>query len=243
VTARTYAGAPAAGRLRAGGLEIAFAVGGTGEPLLLLNGMTRPLQSWQPFIRATTNRRTVTFDAPGVGGSPGSALPLTIPALARIAAQVLDVAGLDRADVLGYSHGGLVAQQLAFDAPDRVRRLVLAATSCGAGSTASRWEGVLGLATSSAPSPWPRPDPLSMVWQLMALSSWSSIPFLGAIRQPTLVVTGTHDRLVTPDNSTLLARRIPNARLVMLSAGHDLQRAHRARVLAGIVEEFLDTTR
>ena len=69
--------------------------------------------------------------------------------------------------------------------------------------------------------------PLGALWHSLAISSWSSIPFLGAIRAPTLVVCGSRDRMVPPANSTLLARRIPDAELVMLSAGHDLQRRGR----------------
>jgi pimeloyl-ACP methyl ester carboxylesterase len=77
------------------------------------------------------------------------------------------------------------------------------------------------------------------LWQSLAISSWSSIPFLGAITAPTLVVCGTHDRVVPPANSRVLAGRIPNASLVMLPGGHDLQRPEPARQLARIVEHFL----
>jgi pimeloyl-ACP methyl ester carboxylesterase len=75
----------------------------------------------------------------------------------------------------------------------------------------------------------------------MAISTWSSIPFLGSIRAPTLVVCGDLDRAVPPANSRLLAARIPNARLVMVRAGHDLQRPGPAAVVARLVEDFFDT--
>ena len=73
----------------------------------------------------------------------------------------------------------------------------------------------------------------------MAIATWSSIPFLGAIAAPTLVVCGSRDRVVPPANSSLLAQRIPGAALVMLQAGHDLQRAGQASDLADAVESFL----
>ena len=227
------------------GLRIAMQVQGEGDPLLLINGMTRPLQSWEAFTRELTGRTVITFDAPGVGGSPTPALPLSIRGLAALALAVLDAAGLDApglgtADVLGFSHGGAVAQQLAHDAPDRVRRLILVATSCGAGATMGTRQAVLrSLGTPGHGNPWPRPDALGLLWHSLAMSSWSSIPFLGALAAPTLVVCGTRDQVVPPENGRVLAGRIPDAALVMLAAGHDVQRPVPARALARLVEDFL----
>ena len=115
------------------------------------------------------------------------------------------------------------------DAPARVRRLVLVSTSCGVGSIPSTRDALRSLATPRDGIVWPRPDVLSAFWHSLAISTWSSIPFLGAIRAPTLVVCGSRDRIAPPANSRLLARRIPGATLVMLPAGHDLQRAVRER--------------
>ena len=163
-------------------LRIAMQVQGRGDPLLLLNGMTRPLQSWDPFTRALHGRTVVSFDAPGVGDSPTPVRPLSITELTTLALAVLDSAGLDEVDVLGYSHGGAVAQQLAHDVPGRVRRLILVATSCGVGATPGTSRAMLrGLAEPVKGSLWPLPDPLGMLWQSLAVSTWSSIPFLGGI--------------------------------------------------------------
>jgi len=225
------------------GLQIAMKVAGEGPPLLLINGMTRPQQSWEPFTRELTGRTVITFDAPGVGDSPNAVLPRSMAGHAALAVAVLDAAGLAEADVLGYSHGGAVAQQLACDVPDRVRRLVLVATSCGVGATPSRGRAILsGIGALADESPWHFDDALGLLWQSLAISSWSSISFLGAISAPTLVVCGTHDSVVPPANSKVLARRIPNASLVMLPAGHDLQHAEHAKALARIVGNFLQTT-
>ena len=230
--------------LNVSGLQIATRVQGEGDPLLLINGMTRPLQSWEPFTAALSRRTIVSFDLPGVGGSPTSLLPLSIPALAAIAAQVLDAAGLHDADVLGYSHGGAIAQHLAGNAADRVRRLVLAATSCGVGATPGPGlAGLRGLGRPANGNASSYVDPRALWWHSIAFSSWSSIPFLGAIKAPTLVVCGTRDRFVPPANSRVLAGRIPDARLVLLPAGHDLQRPESATALARLVGEFLPAWR
>jgi pimeloyl-ACP methyl ester carboxylesterase len=221
------------------GLTIRFRVHGEGDPLLLLNGLTRPQQSWGPFIKAMSGRSIITLDLPGVGGSPAPALPLSISVLASVAAEVLNEAEADRADVLGFSHGGAVAQQLAVQCPERVRGLVLAATSCGVGGTPGDQEiGRLSRQPADAGS-WPRPDAVATMWYAMAVAGWTSIPYLGAIQAPTLVVCGERDRIVPPANSTLLARRIPGADLVLLAAGHDLQRTGPAAALAAAVDAFL----
>jgi poly(3-hydroxyoctanoate) depolymerase len=223
-----------------GGRQVRLRVVGEGEPLILLNGLTRPLESWDPFTQALHGRTVVSFDAPGVGGSPTPILPMSISMLAALTALLLDQIGLDRADVLGFSHGGAVAQQLAVQAPRKVRRLVLVSTSCGVGATPGDGRGALrGQPKQSESSSWPQPNPIGVLWHSLAISSWSSIPFLGAIRVPTLVVSGAHDRVVPPANSALLARRILGAELVMLPAGHDLQRRGPASALAGVVEPFL----
>jgi pimeloyl-ACP methyl ester carboxylesterase len=226
--------------LEVDGLQIAVQTEGEGDPLLLLNGMTRPLESWEPFARELHGRLVVSFDAPGVGRSPTPVLPLSIQRLAALTAAVLDAVGLERASVLGFSHGGAVAQQLAVDFPGRVSRLVLVSTSCGIGATLGEGRAaVRGLGTPGDVGPWPRADAWGMLWHSLAFSSWSSIPFLGAVTAPTLVVSGTHDRVVPPVNSRLLAERIPGASLAMIPGGHDLQRPEPARLLAACVEEFL----
>ena len=79
-----------------------------------------------------------------------------------------------------------------------------------------------------------------MAFHAFAFMTWSSIPFLGAIQVPTLVVCGDKDRVVPPVNSRVLANRIPGARLVTLPAGHDVQRPRPARALAHAVACFLD---
>ena len=129
------------------------------------------------------------------------------------------------------------AQELAGTYPSRVRRLVLAATTCGIGSTAAGWDVRDGVGVVMNGLVWA--NPLSTIWRVMAYSAWSSIPYLGNITAPTLVVCGRDDRVAPIGNSRTLAGRIPNATLVELAEGHDLQEPEAAERLAYVVEGFL----
>ena len=224
------------------GLRIAARTAGSGDPVLLLNGMSRPMASWSHFTDALRGRTVITFDGPGVGASETPVVPYSMPMLADVAVRVLDAVGIEKADVVGYSHGGAVAQQIAIGHPTRVNRLVLLSTSCGLGAVPGRGRDATRIMLDpSRATRWPRPDPLGLLWQIAAISTWTSIPVLGCIDAPTLVVCGDYDTAVPPANSRILAARIPDARLVTIPAGHDLQLPVPAATVAELVTQFLDS--
>src|SRR5204863_4173376 len=108
---------------------------GTGHPLLMINGLGNNVDMWgHAEDRLSKVAHTIVFDTPGSGRSRTPPWPLSISSLATVAASVLDELGHESVDVLGFSLGGLIAQQLAHDHPHRVRRLALAGTACGWGS-------------------------------------------------------------------------------------------------------------
>jgi poly(3-hydroxyalkanoate) depolymerase len=115
------------------GVRLRTSVSGTGRPLLLLTGIGASLELSAPFERALNPHgvQTIAFDAPGTGESTRYRRPRRMPGLARTVERMLDALGYDQVDVLGVSFGGVIAQQLAHQAPQRVRRLVLAATGAG----------------------------------------------------------------------------------------------------------------
>jgi pimeloyl-ACP methyl ester carboxylesterase len=121
---------------------------GVGAPVLLINGLGTHTAMWAPLEEVLVGHfRLIEFDAPGTGQSSTPSCPLTIPALAWLVQGVLDSVGVERADVLGYSIGGLIAQKLAVTAPARVRRLVFVGTSCSWGGVPGRLRPMLNLAT------------------------------------------------------------------------------------------------
>ena len=236
-------------------------------PLLLFNGIGANIELLEPFIDALDGHETITFDVPGVGGSPAPALPYRPGALARLSARLLDQLGHEQVDVLGVSWGGALAQQFAFQHAKRCRRLVLAATSPGQlmvpakatvllkmasprrykdGEYMKRIAGdVYGGVLRRSPELVHR-HLLHVRWssdmgyylQLIAVLGWSSLPWLRCLPQPTLVMAGTDDPLVPVANGHILAHLIPKARLVTIDDGH-LFLVTSAGRSAALISDFL----
>lgn len=120
--------------IRFNGVDVFVRAVGAGPPILLINGLGAHTAMWETMEETLAGFRLIEFDLPGAGQSGVSTLPMSISDLAEAACAVMDHFGVERAHVLGYSMGGIVAQQLASDAPERVERLILLATTPGRGS-------------------------------------------------------------------------------------------------------------
>ena len=223
--------------------------GSTRTPLLLFNGIGANIELVQPFLDALPGPEAIVFDIPGVGGSPAPRLPYRLRGLARLSAKLLDQLGHGQVDVLGVSWGGTLAQQFAFQYPQRCRRLVLAATSPGHLMVPAAPSVLLKMAT---PRRYREPGYMDEVagsiyggafrdspglarrilrhvrWssdygyylQLLAAVGWTSLPWLAHLTQPTLVMVGRDDPLVPGANGRILACLIPDARLAAIDDGH-----------------------
>jgi pimeloyl-ACP methyl ester carboxylesterase len=116
------------------GSELHYERRGQGAPLLLIQGMGANGTHWgEPFLaELEPDFELILYDHRGIGRSaPLQGGGVTVPGLAADALTLLDALGIDAAHVLGISMGGMVAQELALAAPERVRTLILGATSCG----------------------------------------------------------------------------------------------------------------
>lgn len=227
------------------GRSVRVRVHGKGPPVLLINGLGANVTTWNALLGELEGFEVITFDAPGTGLSQSPLVPYTIDRIAEVARQVLDHTGHQRADVLGYSLGGAVAQRLAFKEPERVRRLVLVSSSCGAGGIPGSVKALMAVTTPArhyskaaydltyklvdlAPAErestavraqnanWHRdapPSPLGYLLQMTAFWTFHSLPWLPRLTHPTLVLTGTEDRLMPMANSAVLAAYLPDARL------------------------------
>jgi poly(3-hydroxyalkanoate) depolymerase len=254
------------------GVRLRTSVRGSGSPLLLITGLGASLDLAAPFERELVKRgrQVVSFDAPGVGESTAYTRPRRMSGVVRTMEAVLDVLGYDRVDVLGVSLGGVVAQQVARQAPQRVRRLVLVATGPGLGGLPGSPRALLAMATPRRyyqPDYYRRvagriyggqarrdPDALlhgslarfverpslrGYLGQLYAITGWTSMPWLHTLQQPTLVLAGDDDPIVPLLNGRILAHRIPDASLHVVTGGGHLFLLEQPAEMAALVTRFL----
>src|SRR5580700_671642 len=114
------------------GAKIYWDEQGTGEPLLLIMGLSYPSRMWHRSRPVLANSyRTIALDNRGVGQSDVPPGIYSIALMASDAAAVLDAAGVESAHVFGVSMGGMIAQELALQYPSRVRSLILGCTTAG----------------------------------------------------------------------------------------------------------------
>ena len=114
------------------GAKIYWDEQGSGEPLLLIMGLSYPSYMWhrtRPFLAQSF--RTIAFDNRGIGQSDVPEGVYSIAQMASDAAAVLDAANIPSAHLFGVSMGGMIAQEFALQYPQRVRSLILGCTNAG----------------------------------------------------------------------------------------------------------------
>lgn len=246
---------------------------GKGRPILAFNGIGANYEVAKPLIMAMADFEVVIFDMPGVGGSEEPTRPRRFPGLAEMTAKLMDKLGyVQPLNVLGVSWGGALAQQYARQYPERVNRLVLAATSSGATALppdpAALWSMLSPrryldprYMAEMAPRIYggrfrkrPRlgeglsdrtrgPSWRGYIYQLLAGLGWTSLPWLHSLKMPTLIMYGEDDPIMQAFNSRLLGWLIPNARTYCVSEGGHLFLTARARESARVICEFFNERR
>ncbi|WP_454868615.1 alpha/beta fold hydrolase [Pseudomonas farris] len=262
-----------------GGIPFAYRDLGprTQVPLVMFNHWGAVLDNFDPWIidGLAKNRRVITTDYRGIGGSDGAA-PLTVGEMADDAIGLIRALGFDKVDLLGFSLGGFVAQDVALKAPERVRRLILTGTGPAGGTGIDSvgsvtWPLMIkGLLTLRDPKFYlfftttangqraaskylqrlkerrqdrdKGPTPRAFLRQLKAITAWGkqAPQELGRLRMPTLIANGDNDIMVPTANSLELAKRIPNAQLIIYQdAGHGSIFQHHTDFVAKVLA-FLD---
>jgi pimeloyl-ACP methyl ester carboxylesterase len=105
---------------------------GRGAPLVLIRGLGSDLQAWALQVPVLAKHfRVITYDNRGAGRTSAPDKPYSIAGMADDLAALLDELRVDKTSILGYSMGGMIAQEFALKYPNRVEKLILLATSSG----------------------------------------------------------------------------------------------------------------
>jgi pimeloyl-ACP methyl ester carboxylesterase len=235
----------------ANGLELRYEREGDGPPLLFLNGSGATLAGSQPLLGVFRSRfDVVAHDQRGLGDSAIPPGPYEMADYAADALALLEHVGWERCRVVGISFGGMVAQELAVTAPERVERLALVCTSPGGAAGASyplhelEGPGPVTLLDTRFDDAWlaahdadralvemlaDRPAPTDgMRLQLDARSRHDVGDRLERITCPTLVACGRYDGIAPVANSEAIAARVAGAELRVYEGGHAFVAQDRA---------------
>ena len=234
-------------------------------PILFFNGIGANIEAMAPMAELLDDRDFITFDMPGIGGSPDPVVPYNALLMARIAALLLDRFEMPIVDVMGVSWGGAMAQQFALQNSARTNKLILVATSAGMlmvpGNPAALvkmadprryidpdfmakhfktlYGGVVGNKAEHIGRITP-PSKTGYFYQLMAMMGWTSAPFLPFMKTETLIMMGDDDQIVPLANGKFLNFLIPNSELfVVENGGHLFLLSHVEQSIAAI-RTFLD---
>lgn len=238
-------------KVRVNDIDIAYKETGTGYPLILITGSSSTMDMWSPVLISglSQNYHVIMFDNRGFGSTSASDREFSIKLFADDTAGLMDALKIQKANVLGWSMGSYIAQELVLNYPGKVNKLILYAADPGgdkaihipdsiaklndtSGSERERGERLLRLIF---PASWLKtnPDPRkympmpttpilpdSIVRQNAAIAKWAgTYERLAKINSPVLFIVGTDDVIAPPQNSIMMVEKIPAAWLVQITGG------------------------
>lgn len=120
-------------KVHVGDIDIAYKMFGKGDPIILHNGASDGMDAWPNSLlgKLATNHTVIVFDSRGIGNTTSGTEPYSIKLVANDTAGLMDALKIKQADILGYSLGTFIIQQLAVTHPEKVSSIVIIAGSCG----------------------------------------------------------------------------------------------------------------
>jgi (E)-2-((N-methylformamido)methylene)succinate hydrolase len=256
-------------KLRHNGYEINYDVAGSGPPLVLIHGVGSSLRSWDHVVeRLGDDYRVLRYDTLGHGDSEKPDGPYALDDYVSESLALLDAEGIESANIIGSSFGGMIAQAFAITHPQRVATVAL--LSAVAARTPEQRAAVIERAdqlaaggaertVGAALERWYTPefrakhqdllaqqaervksnDPMGYAAAYRVFAESDLDQELSQIRAPTLIVTGEHDVGSTPEMARLMHERIPGSRLEILPVLRHGILVEAPDVVADLLRDFL----
>ena len=228
---------------KVGEISLCYKVSGKGQPLILITGFASAQNMWYAQVRAFSKQyRVVTFDNRGFGKSDKPPGPYTTKMMASDTIALMDCLGIERAHIVAGSMGGMIAQEMAIDHPQRVDKLVLFCTTAGG----RPWRDVLFDMIEASDPRWNRSKPdltgarLQKFMVAMASRSFNGL-FYQVLFTPLVKLQATLGKLEVPvgqleamiSHNTLERLDKIQAPTLVLAGGKDrVMPPHSSEVLA-----------
>jgi len=137
-------------KVKVNDIRMFYEVHGEGFPLIMIQGLSANLDWWDPrWIQTLSEKfKIIAFDNRGAGRTDISDREYSIKLFADDTAGLMDALGTPRANVLGLSMGGMIAQELVLNYPEKVKKVVLCATHCGGAKSVQASDEVMGMLTA-----------------------------------------------------------------------------------------------
>ncbi|MFZ1726242.1 MAG: alpha/beta hydrolase [Albidovulum sp.] len=247
---------------------LAYRRKGNGPTLILVHGYLGGSSMWSAQVDEFCEKRDLICpDLAGFGDSAHLTAPDSIEGHARLVLDLLDELGISEFDLLGHSMGGMVVQEIARLAPDRIHSLILYGTGAlgvlpgrfetiaqsrvrllerGVHATARRivatWfqNGEQAEGFALCQSLGEKASLQAALASLTAWENWDGRPYLSRILARTLVLWGSHDRSYDWSQPETLWRQIPNADIAVVpNCAHNVH-MEKTRLFNALIADFLD---
>jgi pimeloyl-ACP methyl ester carboxylesterase len=235
------------------GLHLYYEIHGSGRPVVLLHGglMTIDL-NWGPLLEPlASSRQVIAVELQGHGHTPDTGRPMTIDALAGDVVGLLDHLGIDSADLVGFSLGGLVAYAVALNSPSRVGKLIVASADPqrppGRESvpldddrmpTAADFQAMRDAYEAVAPDPTQFDELAARAPKMVhEFPGWTDE--LRSLEAPTLLIFGDRDFSPLADVVETFDL-LPNAQLAVLPGTTHVGVTRRPSVVLALITTFLE---
>jgi pimeloyl-ACP methyl ester carboxylesterase len=260
-------------KVTVGDIDIAYKVFGKGDPILLIPGFSMTKEMWGPILNDLEENHTVIiFDNRGIGETTAGNKTFSMEQFVNDTAGLIEALKIEKPiDVMGLSLGGMIAQELAISHPEKIKHLIVVASSCGGEEESMPPQltpkDLQSMQTGTAnttlflhalfPDNWIREnsDQINRTFVLPqvshenllkygeALGKWKGFcNSISNIDKPVLVMTGTEDITSPPINSFKIAEKIPGAWLIQIQGGGHGVIQQYPETVNEIIETFLLNT-
>lgn len=223
-------------QVQANGIKIGYKLIGDGPALVMIAGLGNTMDIWpQELLKTLSGKfQLILLDNRGMGFTTDNGTPFTYQLFADDVLGLLDALHVQQADVLGFSMGSTITQELLLQSPSRFGKAVIYATSTDGSNVAGALE-------KKKPARAEQVNP-TVLKQLQATTHWKTpMDRAAAITNQVMFIVGTADTVVGPESSKKLAAVIPGAWLVQFKNGSHRLMLESPWAFARIVFTFLET--